>query len=425
MKNSKLFLYQKISLLLVFLIIFFTLFRGLLSNYFSFMSLVSDIVFFVCLAYILIVMVLKKKFFFSKENKVILFIYAIWFLLAFIVLLLQMLCKIEIYRDAILGFRNDIFYTIPFLLIMISFNENMCIKAYNYIKILGVFVCIFAIIQYVFRKYLPVELLTLKVDSVASFIGTDVIRVTALLGNSIIYSGFSVIMISIFYAEYLEKKKREYLILLIIAVISNLFSFSRASIVGMVMVMIFEYLLFSRNGKLSRTFIRILVALIIIIVLLILCFTVFKDTIIVRRLFISGSFSDKISNETHTQTILNAIDTIYDNVFLGLGFGKVGYACSLASREVIRDGTFWIYILEWGLPLNIIYWLMLYKIIKKTYISTRTIKKNMAIKYSFISMYLYFVVASFINSSYSARSVLVIVWIFTGIVCMIDNMKNE
>lgn len=405
-----------VPLFLIELLIFLTTFRGIIDNFIGQGTLCVDICIIFLIIYTFIYMLLEKRFYLTNKN--IVYAYLLWAFMFFMNFIIQMFIDRTNLRDGILGFRNDVVYTYPFVFILLFVKEKDIYKIYSLIRNTAFLINIFAIIQFVFRDTLSLKFLVPNGQDVFAFWGSNIIRVTGLMGNTIEYGGYVVMIISMLWAEIIIKKFKSLFlwIQLAVAIIANNLTFSRASIAGMIIVLILEYIISSPTKQTLSLIKRYTILILIGIVFIKFILIYFEDAIIIQRLLGTNNLWNEDSDTIHMKTIQDAIHYIRNNPIIGYGIGKVGGSNTLGSKAIIRDGSFWMYPLQWGIPLSTLYWLLILRFI---YIAFKNIKcedpsiKTMCIAY--IGMNAYLISFSFINSAYSARFVTIIIWTICGL----------
>lgn len=414
---------EQFSVRLICLLIFVVAIRGLVESFIGYGTVIVDAVLILVGLYSLIKgIVIKDK---------IVFFYFIWILVCIINFLVQLMFDRTTISTGILALRNNVAYTLPFVFCFgLIRTSDGCKQVYDFIINCGIAICCFAIIQYLGRSFLPTKLLVIEGESVFSFWGTDVVRVTGLIGNTIIFSGFAVIMICYSWAQIINKEGNiKIYILFISSVISNLLTFSRASIVGMIVAIIVEYFILISNKCSKQEFIKRVAALMFVVVISIVLFIQFADvitnTIIFQRLAYKNNLWNEGSDSVHFSSIKKAIEVIKQHSIIGYGLGKAGYSASKGA--IICDGTFWTYLIELGVPVCLLYWGIVGSIIIKfvRYINKK-IKMVSSLCLGFFISNGYLIAASLINSSYSSRIILIYNWIFAGIISvMIQNSSRD
>ena len=241
---------EQLSINIMQFLIFVVTARGLIENFIGHGTVLVDGVLILTLLYTFIKgIIVKEKF---------VFFYFTWLFMCFIIFLVQLLLDRTTVMGGILSFRNDVVYTFPFLFcISLIRTTDACKKIYNFMTNCGLAVCCFAIVQYFGRAFLPNKLLVVEGEGIFSFWGTDVIRVNGLVGNTIIFSNFAVIMTCYSWAHIINKEgNKKMYILFISSVIANLLTFSRASILGMVVAIIVEYFIVITDRCNRKEFIK-------------------------------------------------------------------------------------------------------------------------------------------------------------------------
>ena len=388
-------------------ILLFVLFRGFIENFLGNGTLYVDFFFLILLIWTIYTCVSGNVFKHRKILAKFFGIYFLWIFLCGIVSLLQVLTNNTTFYDAVIGLRNNCVYTGLFFITAVRLDITRVKSLYSLFINCGVFICLFAISQYIFRNYYPDSLLFLNDEGNFGFYGEDAIRVTGLMGNTIIFGGFSIVLFSLIWSQIINNNYKSIALWtkLIIVAIANYLTFSRASIVGMVGVFVLEYLIDGiSKKKYFKTFLTIFLFFLIAIVM---AFTFFRDTIIIQRLFEGDNLWNSGSDAGHFSMIQDAVQRIQAHWLIGSLMGK--------SNEVITDGTFWAYLLEMGIPVFIVYCVLVFALnifaLKNCKSKDRTVR---TLSMGYVGMNAYLLLSSFINSAYSARSVIVFVWFVGG-----------
>ena len=415
--------YYKLPYKLVVLAVLCTTFRGIIGNYVVAFTYLADLVYILILFAIVIT---KAKV--TSVNKSLFYHYLVWIYCCVFVLCFQLVfSKNIILKDAVFSLRNNVAYTLPFALILMTFDNRKIYNLYNLILRTGSIISVFAIIQFVGRSWLPNQLLSLNVETAATLYGSDIVRVNGLMGNSIIFGGYTLVLIAMAFAKLIIMRSNnlETWIELILPVVANALTFSRASNVGTVIVCFSIFLLGARKDRRQDFTKRLIVAIILAIVFIYIVLTFFGNTIIVQRLLGTNQTWTQGSDQVHFSTIQNAVKVIEDNWLLGYGMGTVGYASSLGSRGIVRDGALWIWLLEFGIPLSVFYLTFIIRLFHQAVVKRRDEYLGKALGCAFIAVSIYLLGFSFINSAYSARSVYSFWWILAGMVVAINTNELD
>lgn len=323
----------------------------------------------------------------------------------------------------ILGSRDYFeFMLIGFIIRSLILNEEHHDRFLVYITVFAVVMCGFGIVQFFFHDHLPDELLHVRsgrLDYVYG-LGTLIFRINALFENSIVFDGIIIIASALVFGSLLVRGKSVVrLVGFGITIAANILTFSRVSIIGSILVYVVEYLILGKKGKLNKH-----IKIIIVGTLVIFLFVTFgSETAVYQRLF--NTNITMTSDIVHSSTIRAAGEAVRDNLFLGLGMGTQGYDSAGSAFSVIRDGCWFQFALELGLPLTVLYGFILLLLIYTAMKKTRTVKReSQAIACgSYVAIMVYFVLASFINSAYNAKEVFGLCWVITGM--MLWNPPNE
>lgn len=388
-------------------------FRGIINNFvlLGLGTALVDIALFLC------ILMFFMRINYVKKN-LICNLYLLWSVLCAFILSIQILLTMTDIQSGLLSYRNDILYFIPvFLFLSTKFVVDIN-KLYLVIVRSGTILCAYAIFQFIGRGWLPKQFLVPLGEVIFDLSGTDIIRVNGLIGNTIIFSGYVNLLFSLILAKlWYENKNKELYFELMVVIIANLFTFSRASNAGMFLIFIVQFILFIKfDVTLSK--IKILVILLFVLILLLtLSFPYLQDTILFERIFNSNSVWNVGSDNGHIADIIRALEAIIDNPILGVGAGTVGYSSTL-ENQIVQDGSFWIYLVEWGIFLNCLYWMLIFIILYTVYKNLLFSKMKRLYTghwgISGLSINIYLIMLSFVNSQYSARNVLILNSIILG-----------
>ena len=385
-------------------IIILVTFRGFIDNFIISGTLLVDAVF-VCILIWCVIRLLTGKINFKYYKYVLLYLF--WIILCCIIAVFQVIANKTTFYAALIGIRSNNIYTLLFLFVILFCNKDDISRYYKLFINCGIVICLFAIFQFLGRNWLPEKLLILKDEDVFTLYESGIIRVTGLMGNTIIFGGYSIVLFSLVWADLIVNsfKSVKLWIKLIIIVLANLLTFSRASVAGMVGVFALELIIY---GAMQGKFIRYFGAMIcLLFIALILTFTVFRNSIVVQRILGLNPSWNSGSDEGHFAMIAEAINVIKMNWLFGIKMG--------VSNEIITDGCFWAYIVEWGVFVFGIYCIVIIMLVYRAIrIANKCDKWQCKINLGYIGIIAYFFIFSFINSAYSARSIIIFVWMIAG-----------
>lgn len=258
-------------------------------------------------------------------------------------------------RMSILGARSYIAYMIMALAVNnIQLTEKDYISVMNTIESLGIASAIFGIIQFLFNSYMPDILLHMGSSSIAYVygLGSLVFRANGLFENTIVYAGIlNAILAFVIGRIICEEKSRRHLFAAIIVCAAIILTFSRVAILGALGIILFEILINNRKAMGSR-----LIKIVLIVALILWIVPTFFSNTVFYRNFIGLSSNTQMSNQVHSEAFDTAQEVLKDNWIFGVGMGTQGYESTGSTVKVIRDGTWYTFALELGIPLTALYW---------------------------------------------------------------------
>jgi hypothetical protein len=269
----------------------------------------------------------------------------------------------------------------------------------------------FGIFQSIFANSLPLSLFVLRGDS-AFGIGDDQLRPTGLTGNPIIFSAILVFGSALFAALWLEKRRFRFLLALICSLIANYLTYTRASFILAIPVILLVWLLHNRFRVRHKIIALVVVALAVAAGQYVS--VVGANSIIVQRLQNSDASSLKSTLE-HFQQIQNASEAIVSHPLAGTGMGSQGDFVG-PGNSIITDGTWWILLLEFGGPLTIlIASMLLLALIPISKYVLRPESKNRALAIATLSFHAYILPSNFINSALLGHISYALYWVVLGL----------
>lgn len=401
--------------LLIAAVVFLVTVRGFIDNFLGCGTVLVDACFIAVVLWCIFALCTGKVS--RSRHRAVLSCYLFWTFLCVVVGALQLLYGKTTISSAVMGLRNNNAYTLLFLIVALHANERGIKELYRLFVNCGVVICAFAIFQFALRNVLPESLLVLNGEDVFRLYGTDFIRVTGLMGNTVIFGGYAVILFALVWAQLLSVDFRSASLWgkLGVIALANLLTFSRASIAGMGLIACVQFLLYGCTHHRALEYLIIAVVGVGSLFGIILVF--FKDSTIVQRLLNLNTDWTEGSDEGHVKMIRDAIRAIRNNS----GFG----ALMGSSNSVITDGAIFAYLLEWGVPVFCVFVVLFLWICA---IALRNCSSSNAMTGSlcngFVGMSLYMACFSFVNSAYCARSVLVFFWMVAGMVLVMSDQRG-
>ena len=217
-------------------------------------------------ALMLFVLLLGNNFRYSvPEKQKILFILVFLFTtMTLIVSLVGMYSPMHSFT----GFRNYIFYLYFGLSVTLIDNKKVLENALNFIMLLGVLVCLFGDLQFVFYDLLPEQLRRFPgaaIELVYGLGGVNPLRINGMLENTIVFGNFAVTILIVILGKLFAYKKKSKLdiISLVIVAASVILTFGRIAIIGGLFSIILTYIYCSRKNSLGRAF-KIIIILVVV-----------------------------------------------------------------------------------------------------------------------------------------------------------------
>jgi O-antigen ligase len=353
-----------------------------------------------------------------KIKKIYIDKFIIFYLTFFILFLLYTLFSPESFYNKLLSFREQVMYMFICIFIykFISLDKSIE-KIVNYIIKLGIIFALFGIFQFVFRSHLPTWLLTTKSDGLYGYYGTDIIRATGLLGNTIIYGNIMLLFFSICLNKFLINGKFKNLLYCLITMAAVFATFSRIAIIGVGIIGILSII---NNYHKKMSIKKIIITTFILIVTIgLLNSNVIQSKIqssfIYSGLFQSNNASVQGSTSGHISFLQEGLKVIGSNFWFGTGIAtqRAGSVYS-ATNVYITDSALVSFFSESGVFLFAIYTGIIV-------IALNIVRKTKKIfKYSYLATGLCLfslydlTFASLINSSYFGKSFYIIYWALIG-----------
>ena len=323
------------------------------------------------------------------------------------------------FRDRVMGFRNNVIYPgiwIPVALLCraVSFRRVAAIIFYG-----GLASCVLAIIQAFFSANMPELLLTLHgTDQHFGFYGTNIFRVTGLVGNPLVFSGFSSFMVLLGYMFLSFEARRRARFLIWLPLIAMYYTYTRTSNVALLLTWGFAWSIWT-TIPLWRRFIRIAFVLAFLAVMLFGgCFgpELFRDSFFFKRM--SGTeLTSQGSTEDHIKCAIDGLAAWAQHPICGLGIGSQGYSVKDHTGTFGGDGVYLALLLETGgvgfiLAFAILGW-FLWRLMVRFAAAPRA-GPSYRMYGALLLTAGYFAMASVLNSAFTVRTNMCLYWILVG-----------
>lgn len=343
----------------------------------------------------------------------------------------------ELLTDKILSWRSHVLYAfvavvVPF--VVRSFHDVE--KLLRLICTLGVSFAGFGVAQFLLRNVLPEWLLVSGDTHVFGYYGTDIVRSTGLLGNTIIYGHLMLLIYGVLFCRMLFKFSWQVLAAAIITFSAVLCTFSRAAIAGAVILtfaaLVFAAIYHRKRVRVNRRLGYIVLAGLAAFVVLVsipAVRTPAMNSFIVRGLFLGENASVQGSTEGHSDFWGHAFDVLQNaNPWLGLGIGTQSQGSNYsASHPVITDGAFIALFVEGGFVLLVTYSIFIavcFVAIVKTWFIVSSDFKFLVLALGLFFVY-QFGFSALINSAYFGKNSFIIFWIVFGLLMAVARISKQ
>jgi len=335
----------------------------------------------------------------------------------------------------VMGFRNNIVYPGIWLLVGLSAREIGLRRLRETIWYSGLVICAFAIVQAIFHHDLPdcVMLLGHGEDRFG-FEGQDIFRPTGLVGNTIVFSGFSAIVLLVGWMRPERKKSLLQKLLTLIPAASLFLTYTRTANVAILVVWGFAWSFFGMKswwGSLLRAGLVFFTLWILLggdadstpqaaFTKYIRSFFPEKTTFVIDRMS-SQDVSSIGSTNRHLLLFKQGLKLLKAHPVCGVGLGSQGYSSKAPDDIcVMRDGYWMATVLEFGIPGTLV-WLafvawMFFSLMRRANDDADQGGDGTArtLAASLILAFAYFGITSILNSSYSARTNQCLLWLCVG-----------
>jgi len=334
----------------------------------------------------------------------------------------------------VMGFRNNIVYPGVWLLVGLSAREIGLRRLRETIWYAGLVICAFAIVQALFHHDLPDSVMLLgHGEDRFGFEGQDIFRPTGLVGNTIVFSGFSAIVLLVGWMRPERKKSLLQKLLTLIPAAALFLTYTRTANVAILLVWGFAWSFFGMKSW-RRSLLRAGVVFFTLWILLggdadstpqaaftkyIKSFFPEKTTFVIDRMS-SQDASSIGSTNRHLLLLKQGLRLLKEHPVCGVGLGSQGYS-SKASEDicVMRDGYWMATALEFGIPGTLVWlafvtWVFFSLMRRANGGADDRDATARSLAASLMLAFAYFGITSLLNSSYSARTNQCLLWMCVG-----------
>ena len=335
------------------------------------------------------------------------------------------------FHDRAMGFRNNVIYPgiwIPLAL----FGRTICFRRIAAgIFYGGLAACALAIVQAFYSEKMPELLLTLHgTDQHFGFYGTNIFRVTGLVGNPLVFAGFSSFMVLLGYMFLSFESRRRARFLVWLPLVAMYYTYTRTSNVALLLTWGFAWTVWT-TIPLWRRFVRgVFVIAFLGVMLFGGCFgpELFRQNFFFSRM--SGTeVTSQGSTNDHIDSLKNGLAAWKRHPFCGVGLGSQGYSVKDHAGTFGGDGVYLALLLETGgvglaLTFAILFWFLSQMMVR--FAAAPRGSPSYRMYGTLLLTAGYFAMASVLNSAFTARTNLCLYWILVGVMFarQADRTKN-
>ena len=329
-------------------------------------------------------------------------------------IILKSLTDNNIVIERILGVRNFFLYLLSGIT-LISQKKWYSHLTIEYIYRISIFLCAFAISQYLFRNIFPKNLLSLPQDADAFFFtGTDIFRVNALVGNTIIFTGLAIWTFGMSVSRFIYRKSIIEFISLTLSSLAVFLTYSRAAWAFMIFQSLFIY--FMVNRKTLNGVVRSLFVVLSMTFFISFYYINNSDSFVFKRL-LSTESTTAGSTQVHGKQLRDAWSIVKDNPIFGVGVGSQGTSAQ-SHNVIITDGWMPQVALELGLPIAVLLLSFIFLISHFAYKLYKSVTDWSMSSFciSFMSITLYYLSTGLINSAFVGKVTYIVYWMCAGVI---------
>lgn len=277
----------------------------------------------------------------------------------------------------------------------------------------GVFFCIFAIVQFTFASVLDPKLLSVRYDGTLALswsesTGSSVLRSNALMGNAIEFGGVAVMLFASALSEVFEHGANPTRIAKVTVIaVGCYFSYSRVACVALVVIFVALFFRMSRARGMNK-FLRFIVLFALLGISL---YILLGNSELVGRFMGSDEFTTS-SNLAHANNTKKVLQAIGENPIFGTGLGTQ----LVSDTRSTADGWWFQLAAETGVFVLMLYAGLYIALGRELYASQgRDSGITEELSIVCLACLVYFLVVSFINSSFAGRADLTLFMTLVGL----------
>ncbi|MFC4243348.1 hypothetical protein ACFOYW_08175 [Gryllotalpicola reticulitermitis] len=294
----------------------------------------------------------------------------------------------------------------------------------------------FGILQFVLRSHLPSWLLTPVDSGEYTYYGTNIVRANGLVGNTIVYSVLMLLAFAISAAALAFRPSWPKFWLSALYVAAIVVSFSRASIVGAVIVAAATAGVYALRRGVSAVLPAIIFGTVLVSTAALALLAnssisaSLQNSFLISGLFGGGNVGVQNSTALHALNVQYGLEAFSRSPWIGLGVATQSQTSAYAAdNAVITDGAFWSLMAQGGVVLLAAYGLLFAVLGAFLLRSSTSASRDVEGRALACGLLIFLVVAalflSLVDSAFFGKAVYLLFWILIGLVPSASQPREE
>lgn len=332
--------------------------------------------------------------------------------------------------------RSNLLYAIVGVYAAVTLRRlNDIARVLRVVYAVGVAFAAFGILQFLFRAWLPEWLLITRDTPAFSYYGTDIVRSTGLLGNTIIYANLMVLFVALYAFGSVTRPTWRNLVATALSLCAVIVTFSRLAIVAAVVIVVVAVVVWAvRNWSNRLGWILGSIFAGLVVVAGIVCWIpelrrAITESFIVKGLFLGQNATVQGSTDGHN-AFTDTAGALLSSAsrWFGVGIGTQSQKSVYAEHHhVITDGALLSTLVEGGILLAVAYGAAIALCVFALVVAYRRVD---AVHRPFIAaMVIYsvyiFAVAALFNSAYFGKVLFITYWLLFGVAMALSTIASK
>lgn len=406
------------------IIVLSVMFSGFINLFDSGKVFLSTI--FVDVAYTAILLLLGIKILINPRafNATIFYIFA--FVLVSFIAIGFFNFGVENLFDQFLVLRSEVLYSfVAIFIAQFIAEEKQLVLIVKTIMWSGLALSVTGILQFMGRNLLPDYLLWPKDAGFGGYTGTDIVRSTGLIGNTIVFATVLVLVLCIWLGTLFINPNITSALCTVVILFGILTTFSRIAIVFSLLLLCISMIAFiwvnwSNWSRRIRIFVGTSVFLLILAVIASPLSQLIRNSFLIDQLLLGNNAAVQGSNQSRVLYLEKMFDAVKESPLIGQGIAtqRADSIYSQNTGGIITDGAWLILAVEGGILLVLVYLVWVYFVASTALKQFRIISRNLRfIPLAFLVFTLYsWGIAAQINTGIFGKAPFVLYWTIFGVV---------